>query len=83
MVLRKPTGTAHYITAPAVAPILPATVELQTGEVLSMRKALPIARAVLMQAQLAIKKQIPAAKRTQYSLERSLFHLKRVKIQGG
>jgi len=77
----KPTGTANYITAPPIVPELPATVTTSTGQVIDTRKALPIARAVLMAGFLALKEIPGGAKRTQYVLERACFHLKRVKVK--
>lgn len=76
----RPRGSASYITSPPLLPELPYRLTLPDGTTIKTSKALPIARATLLAAVEALK-QIPGgAKRTQYNLERSLFHLKRVTI---
>jgi hypothetical protein len=71
----------HFITKPQIVPVLPREVRTTKGKVYPMWQALPITRAVLMEAVEALK-QIPGgAKRTSYSLERALFHLQRVRIR--
>ena len=70
----------HYITSPVILPVLPATVTTSRGQTIDTREALPIARAVLLEAVKALK-QIPGgATRTAYSLERACYHLQRVKV---
>ena len=78
--MRKPTGTANYITSPPIIPTLPATVTTSTGRTYDTREALPIARAVLMASFKELKKIPGGAQRTQYVLERACFHLKRVQV---
>ncbi len=79
--MRKPTGTANYITSPPIIPELPPYVTTSTGVTWDTRLALPAARAILMAAFLELKKILGGAKRTQYVLERACFHLKRVKVK--
>lgn len=74
-------GKDHFTTRPPIVPELPPTVMDSEGEVWSTRMALPITRAVLMAAIEALKQVPGGAKRTQYSLERACFHLKRVKVK--
>lgn len=69
-----------YITSPPQAPRLPAWIEVTPGKWMRTTQALPIARAVLMAGFVALKEQIPSAHRTIYNLERSCFHLKRVRV---
>lgn len=71
----------HYITSPPIIPELPAEVDIGGVRPYPMYKALPIARAVLLCAIEALKQVPGGGKRTQYSLERACFHLKRVKIK--
>jgi len=75
-----PTGPDHYITDPVVLPEFPRKVEIRPGEFMPTNKALPIARAVLLLGVTVLKEQIPSSKRTIYNLERSCFHLRRVRI---
>ncbi|MBA7656721.1 hypothetical protein ES703_64648 [subsurface metagenome] len=75
------TSSAKYITSPPIIPVLPFDLGLPNGLRIPTRKALPIARAVLLAAVEALK-QIPGgADRTVYSMERACFHLKRVKVE--
>jgi hypothetical protein len=76
----KPIGTANYITTPIILPEFPPTLTLWDGSTIDTRKALPIARAVLLEGVKALKKIPGGATRTVYSLERATFHLKRVKV---
>jgi len=76
-----PTGPDHYITDPVVLPEFPATIEYKKGNRVSTGFALQVTRAVLLVGIDVLKEQIPSAKRTIYNLERSCFHLKRVKIK--
>ncbi len=71
----------HYITSPPIIPELPATVTTSGGMTIDTCVALPITRAVLLEAIKALKKVPGGAIRTQYSLERACFHLKRVKFK--
>ena len=71
----------HYRTSPIQAPELPETVTYKPGHTMPTREALPIARAVLMAAFVALKQQIPSGKRTIYNLERACYHLRRVTIR--
>lgn len=71
----------HYVTSPPIIPELPQVVVDVNGDTWWMNAALPITRAVLLEAIKALKQVPGGAKRTQYSLERALFHLQRVKIK--
>lgn len=70
----------HYITSPPIIPELPAEIDVGGLRGFPMHRALPITRAVLLEAVKALKQVPGGAKRTVYSLERAAFHLKRVKI---
>ena len=74
-------GKDHYITSPQILPVLPAYVTTSTGTQVSTREALPITRAVLLAAVVALKQVPGGAKRTQYSLERACYHLQRVMVE--
>lgn len=71
----------HYTTSPPIIPELPAKIDVGEIRDFPMYRALPITRAVLLAAVEALKQVPGGAKRTQYSLERACFHLKRVKIK--
>ncbi|MBA7662221.1 hypothetical protein ES703_70247 [subsurface metagenome] len=71
----------HYITSPPILPELPAEIDVGELRGFPMYRALPITRAVLLEAIKALKAVPGGAIRTKYSLERACFHLKRAKIK--
>lgn len=74
-------GKNHFITSPPIIPELPSVVVTSKGDQVQTKQALPITRAVLLEAVKALKKVPGGAKRTEYALERACFHLQRVKIR--
>jgi hypothetical protein len=74
------TGVANYTTTPIILPEFPEKITLPGGATFDTRKALPIARAILLEGIRALKIIPGGATRTVYSLERACFHLQRVTV---